>query len=139
MTYETIKEKLRILIEYYDELEEYSNITLEEYLDSKRDRRAIERILQLVVEVATDINNMILKSLGSTVATDYYNSFIDLSEEEIISAEFAIKIAPSTGLRNILVHEYEEIDDKVVYSSIDDALKYYKEYIKIIGLYLEER
>jgi len=51
--------------------------------------------------------------------------------------DFALKIAPSTGLRNILVHEYEEIDDEIVYFSISTCLQFYLEYMELINRYLK--
>lgn len=132
----SLKEKLQLLIGYYDELKEYTDISLEEYLNNRKDRRAIERTLQLIVETATDINNMILKLIGQPAATDYFNSFIELAENNIISMDFALKIAPSTGLRNILVHEYQKVDDEIVYNSITDVLHCYKNYIRLISEYL---
>jgi uncharacterized protein YutE (UPF0331/DUF86 family) len=50
--------------------------------------------------------------------------------------EFAVRIAPSTGLRNILVHEYQKIDDEIVFNSINNVKKYYLEYIDVISKYL---
>ena len=93
--------------------------------------------MQLIVECATDINNMLLKMQGNKGATDYFNSFIDIAEQDIIPIEFALKIAPSTALRNILVHEYEEINNKVVYNSISTCLQYYLEYMDLINQYLK--
>lgn len=52
-------------------------------------------------------------------ASDYFNSFIDVAECGVIDMDFAVGIAPSSGLRNRLVHEYEKINDEIVYSSID--------------------
>lgn len=126
--HERICAKLNKVQNYYDELKSLSSISLDEYLGNSIYRRAVERTLQLIVESATDINNMLLKMLGQKGAVDYYNSFINLAEQDIIPMDFALKIAPSTGLRNILVHEYEEIDDKVVYNSINPCLQYYLEY-----------
>lgn len=129
--------KLNKVQNYYDELKSLSSISLDEYLGNSIYRRAVERTLQLIVESATDINNMLLKMLGQKGAVDYYNSFINLAEQDIIPMDFALKIAPSTGLRNILVHEYEEIDDKVVYNSINPCLQYYLEYMDLINRYLK--
>jgi len=92
--------------------------------------------MQLIVESATDINNMILKKKGKGPSRDYYNSFIDLAENNVIDMDLAVKIAPSTGLRNILVHEYQIIDDEIVYNSISNIKKYYLEYIDILSKYL---
>lgn len=49
----------------------------------------------------------------------------------------ALEIAPSTGLQNILVHEYTKIDDSIVYNSITNVLAYYCQYLKKIATYLE--
>lgn len=80
---------------------------------------------------------MLLQMLGKNGATDYFNSFTDIAEQNIIPVDFALKIAPSTGLRNILVHEYEEINDEIVYRSINTCLAYYLEYMDLIKQYLK--
>ncbi len=99
-------------------------------------KRSVEREIQLIVESATDINNMILKKIDRSPSKDYYNSFIDLAENNVVNMDFALKIAPSTGLRNILIHEYEKIDDKIVYNSIKNVKMLYLKYIDIISKYL---
>ena len=133
----TICKKLEILIKYYNELQQLTAaLTFDDYVNNMVTKRAIERELQLIVESATDINNMILKKMGKSLLRDRYNSFIDLAENNVIDMEFAVKIAPSAGLRNILVHEYKEIEDEIVYNSIINVKKLYLEYIDIISEYL---
>jgi len=61
----------------------------------------------------------------------------DIAELNIIPTNFALKIAPSTGLRNILVHEYEDINDEIVYHSIGTCLEYYLEFLDLINQYLQ--
>lgn len=129
--------KLDKLQTYYTELKSLSSISLDEYMSNSIYRRAVERTLQLIVECATDINNMLLKMQGQKGASDYFNSFVDIAEQNIISIEFALKIAPSTGLRNILVHEYEEINDEIVYCSINTCLECYLEYMELINRHLK--
>ncbi len=130
--------KLGVLLKYYKEFKQLThNLNSEDYLKDITKRRAIEREIQLIVECATDINNMILKKLKQGPSKDYFNSFIDLAENGILEMDFALSIAPSTGLRNILVHEYEEVDDVIVYKSIQNVLNYYLGYIDKISKYLE--
>ncbi len=62
--HERICAKLNKVQNYYDELKSLSSISLDEYLGNSIYRRAVERTLQLIVESATDINNMLLKMLG---------------------------------------------------------------------------
>lgn len=135
---EIIYKKLAVLLKYYKEFRTITdNITLEEYKNNIMKKRSIEREIQLIVEFATDINNIILKKLESAPAKDYFNSFIELSENDIISIDFALAIAPSTGLRNILVHEYQTIDDSIVYKSISNIMTLYKRYLRLISDYLD--
>ena len=98
--HDRICSKLDRLHSYYTELKSLAALSLEEYMSNSIYRRAVERTIQLIVECATDINNMLLKMYNKKGATDYFNSFIDIAEQNIIPAEFALKIAPSTGLRN---------------------------------------
>lgn len=129
--------KLNKLYSYYEELKNISGISQEEYSRNLLYRRATERTMQLIVECATDINNMLLKMHSKKGSSDYFNSFLDIADLDIISAEFALKIAPSTGLRNILVHEYEDINDEIVYRSIGNCLEYYLRYMDLINRYLK--
>lgn len=132
-----ICKKLKQLSSYYHELEQIATgLTFENYHNQIVFKRAIERDIQLIVECATDINNMILKQLSKGPAKDYFNSFIDLADNQVIEMEFALKLAPSTGLRNILVHEYEKIDDQIVFKSITNVLTFYRQYLQIIVKYL---
>lgn len=129
---ELIHRKLTKLIQYLDELKAVQDYTLEEYLDNYFIKRTAERLIQLIVEVATDINGHIIVDEGHNPPHNYYQSFIKLGQLDLIDEDLAQQLAPSTGLRNRLVHEYEEIDDQIVFESIATALELYKQYIKKI-------
>jgi len=132
-----ICKKLKQLAFYYQELEQIAaGLTFDNYREQIIIKRAIERDIQLIVECATDINNMILKQLSKGPAKDYFNSFIELANNQVIEMDFALKLAPSTGLRKILVHEYEKIDDLIVFKSIANVLTFYRQYLQIIAAYL---
>ena len=129
---ELIHRKLTKLIQYLDELEAIKDYTLEEYLDNYFIKRTTERLIQLIVEVATDINGHIIVEKGHNPPHNYYQSFIKLGQLNLINKELSKKLAPSTGLRNRIVHEYEEINDQIVFESVENALELYKQYIKEI-------
>ena len=134
----TIQEKVNKILEYYKKfLELVKNISYDDYIEDYVKKIAIDKLIELIIETAISINNMILKKENKETSPDYYNSFINLAEAGIIEIDFAIKIAPSTGLRNILVHQYEKVDDKKVYDSFNDIEVYYKEYIELIRKYFK--
>jgi uncharacterized protein YutE (UPF0331/DUF86 family) len=130
---EIIINKLIKMENYISELEKFKPDTFKEYQNNQLKRYAIERIIQLIIDLALDINNILIKKADRYPAQDYYSSFLELIDLGILSEEFAKDIAPSTGIRNRLVHEYEEVDNKVVYQNLDKLIKYYLSYIKHVN------
>ncbi len=130
---EIIVNKLIKMEKYISELEKFKPDTFKKYQNDQLKRYAIERLIQLIIDLALDINNILIKRSDRYPAQDYYSSFLELIDLEILSEEFAKDIAPSTGIRNRLVHEYEEVDNKVVYQNLDKLIKYYLSYIKYIN------
>ena len=93
--------------------------------------------MQELIEAAIDINIHIITQLGQTAPDDYYQSFIKLGETEVLPMSLARQLAPSAGLRNRLVHEYDEIDDAVVLQAVAKSQQQYPLYIKAVEDYLK--
>ena len=123
--------KLNHLKSYYEELKDFESLSFQHYIQDKVARRAVERLLQLVVEVACDINNFVLSKKG-IVAESYHDSFLKMGEAEIIEKAVALKLARTTGLRNRIIHEYGEYKDEVVYKNISIFIEFYGKYLKIL-------
>ncbi|MCL6645753.1 MAG: DUF86 domain-containing protein [Dehalococcoidia bacterium] len=51
--------------------------------------------------------------------------------------EFADRIARSAGLRNILVHDYNDADRKIVHASITSCLRDYHRYVEYVRDFLD--
>ncbi|MBU1753426.1 DUF86 domain-containing protein [bacterium] len=110
-------------------------ITYREYTDKSIIKRATERLLQLLVEVASDINGIILTIGGKRVPESYYDSFIKVGEAGIISIDLAQKLASTAGLRNRIVHEYGEYKDSIVFQNIKKMYELYMEYLLMCNEY----
>ncbi len=133
---EIIRRKLAVIIENIDALVPIMNLTKEEYIEDIYKRKATERLLQELIEAATDINIHVLVQSGNIAPDDYYSSFIDAGKAKIIKMDLAEKLAPSAGLRNRLVHEYDLLDHSMVLDSVRVAQKLYPEYIRQIDGYI---
>lgn len=97
-----------------------------------------ERLLQLIVEAASDINDHITVSMGKRPPEDYKASFRHAAEAKLILNDLADELEKSAGMRNILVHEYMRIDNRVVYDTIPLAIKHYTEYVRQINDFLKK-
>lgn len=133
---EIIRRKLAIIVENLETLETIRNMTIYEYIEDVYRRKATERLLQELIEAAIDINTHIIVQTGNTAPDDYYESFIKAGKLKIISADLAEKLAPSAGLRNRLVHEYDLLEHSMVLEAVRMAEELYPEYVKEIEDYI---
>lgn len=135
---EVIESRLASLIEYLQELESLQNISYQEYCSDFKNKRTIERLLQLIIETACDINAHIVVKKNLKPPKDHHFSFVRLEQLGIVPQLLCQDLARSVGLRNRLVHEYESINDKIVFDSIPVALQDYRSYVSTIQAYLKK-
>lgn len=131
--------KMDSLSVYLDEIKPLVEITFVEYKKDYVKRHAVEKLIELIVEIASDVNRDIIESEKKSPASTYYSTFTQLAELEILPEELSTKLASTTGLRNRLVNHYEEIDHKIVYHSAVRLLPDYLRYFKLIEKYLKTK
>ncbi len=70
----------------------------------------LERYLQLAIQTVLDISNHILAERKVRGISEYRDLLERLGSEGVISVELAARIIPMAGLRNILIHQYLDLD-----------------------------
>ena len=92
----------------------------------------IERNLQVAAQSVIDIANRIISLDALEKPRDYYEAILILGQAGILPSDFAQKLAPMAGFRNILVHDYLEIDWNEVYSNLQhlDDLETFMRHVK---------
>lgn len=134
-----VRRKLGIMMESLRSLEPIGRFSLEEYRDRLYERKATERLLQEVVEAAVDINTYLTVQLGEPAPEEYYTSFLKLTDLGVLPRELAEELAPSAGLRNRLVHQYDELDDRLVLEAVRSVQELFTRYIRAVEEFLERR
>jgi uncharacterized protein YutE (UPF0331/DUF86 family) len=127
MSPEVIKKKLESITQYLNDLLPNKKISLNEFMQRHYE---IERILELLIMKASDIVFHLIADNGEPVTASYKAAFLRAGELGIIGNKLSKNLALSAGLRNILVHEYEEIDYHIVHKSIPSAIKDFTTLIK---------
>jgi uncharacterized protein YutE (UPF0331/DUF86 family) len=133
---EIVRRKLGVIVENLQALEPIRGMTQEEYTGDLYRRKAAERLLQELIEAAIDINTYVIVQTGHPAPEDYYDSFLKMGELKIISLDLANKLAPSAGLRNRLVHEYNHLEHSMVLDAVRIAQELYSTYVKEINDYV---
>lgn len=119
------------------DLEKYRKLSFDQLAKDHSIHKTIERTIEIIVNAAIDINQHIIVASGKgELPFDFKQSFLILSDLDIYPRDFAGKIGNSVGLRNILVHEYEKLDEQKFYDSIEDCYKDYTKYCRYILDYL---
>ncbi|GAB6172160.1 DUF86 domain-containing protein [Paradesulfitobacterium aromaticivorans] len=114
-----IEQRLVKLEQAMRKLKEIALQSWEQYNNSEALRDRAERNLQVAAQACIDIANHIIADRGYRTPQGYAESFSVLAEEGIITDRLADKMKMVAGFRNILVHDYLEIDNKIVYSSLN--------------------
>lgn len=133
-----IKTKMRSIQEYLLEIEPILSLTKEQIVSVVEKLRTLERVFQLIVDAMLDINIHIIRELELNSPDDLKSTFIILAEGKILPFDFAQKISPVVGLRNILVHGYEKIDRKLFIDSFQKNKQDFDEYLLLINSFLEK-
>ena len=127
---DVVHRKLRIIQQALLELERVRGLSLVEYRADLWRRKAVERFLQEAIEAASDTAAHLLVSAGRPAPVDYFTGYLDLASLGVLTPELARALAPSAGLRNRLVHEYDDLDDALVHASVLRALDLLPQFVK---------
>ncbi len=87
--------------------------------------------IQTAIEYATDIAAMLVRDLGKDVGDDYHNLEI-LKDENLIDREMYEKLKKLNGMRSIIVHRYNKIEEDLIFNYINEIRKIIFDFIEIV-------
>jgi uncharacterized protein YutE (UPF0331/DUF86 family) len=138
MDYRIITPKLEKLQEYVTYLKGYQKHRLEDVKKDHTLQGAILHYLQLAIECVLDIGEMLISGLRLKKPEQVREVLIILAENNIIPKDFAKNFSPIAGLRNILVHDYVDVDMDKVYGYLKNKLVDFDLYARKIAQYIKK-
>jgi len=135
-----IRRKIKLIQEDLSELDNLAHYSFDEIFKDHIKYLAAERLLEKMIMRAIDINQHMIAELGrgDEQVRGYEDTFYILSQLGIYGEEFAKQIAPSAGLRNRLVHEYNNTRQDIIYKSVNEAVAQYVRYCDSILKFIEK-
>jgi uncharacterized protein YutE (UPF0331/DUF86 family) len=133
---DVLHRRLTKLDEYLDYLESAQRYSYREFVDDPEHRRAVERVLHLSVEALTDMASHVVADddLGSVEqAGDLPDIF---AEHEYVDENLASTWKDMIGFRNVLVHDYVDIDSERVYDVLQNRLDDIRRLRRVFGQFL---
>jgi|SRR3990172_4278768 len=118
---ERILAKVAELEGYMRELRAIAPKSFSEFRQIEK-KRACERLLQISVEIVIDICHLFVTGLKLGLPAEEDDIFEKIERAGLISEPLKQTLKEMKGFRNILVHEYSEIDDKKVFQAVKTRL-----------------
>lgn len=134
-----IEEKLRDLKKYAQLLETYRKRSKKEIEADMTLRGAVERYMQLAIEIVIEIGEIIIANEGFKKPETYREVVEILGREGVLRKGFAKKLAPAAGFRNILIHRYGEVKIDELYSHLQKDIRDFDMFARQISEYLRRK
>ena len=116
-----------------DELDRLGPVDTERFTREFRTQLIVERIVSQLVDLAAAVNAHVLAVETGTSPTDLRRSFVAAADTGLIEHDLAERLAPSAGLRNILVHAYLDLDVERLAAAVPLATDQYGEYVRQVA------
>jgi uncharacterized protein YutE (UPF0331/DUF86 family) len=98
----------------------------------------VDRRLQIAVEICIDIAVHLASGLNLPGQDTAKDVFMLLGKEGVIKKELAKKIGKACGFRNILVHQYLDIDYHEVFRVYQEDINDLRNFAKAVVNFLEK-
>ena len=118
----TLGRKLEYLRQQLDRLEAYRKLSDPEILGNEDRRLAVERLLELSVQSVTDCSRLLVSQQDWRGLRDERDAFAVLAERRVIPSSLADRLVCAKAFRNVLVHDYVEIDSALVVRHLREDL-----------------
>lgn len=138
-----IKRKLKFITDQLTVLEPYKGRTIQEISKDYKELKFIEKVIQELVDCASDINEYIIKKVTNEKPFSTKRAFRDLQgileKQKLAWDEEKLKLFIDTvSFRNEIVHSYD-VNVYLIWSkrNIGVIIQLYKEYVEKILLLLQ--
>jgi uncharacterized protein YutE (UPF0331/DUF86 family) len=135
---DSITAKLELMDEALRHLSSVGDVDAERLRTDGIVRGAVERYLAQLVDLAVAVNLHVSASKLGRVARDYRDTFRLAAEAGLIVNDLADALAPSVGLRNLLIHEYQRIDVARVAEAVPLTLRFYRRYVEAVAAFVRD-
>lgn len=130
---DVIKKRLNQLFISLEKIERFKDISLEEFLNDDMIQDVVEYNLFIAINMMIDIANHIVVDNNMGNPATLGEAFSILTKEKYLTQDESRSYRNMVGLRNILSHEYINIDKNIIYNIIQNNLIDIKQFIIFVN------
>lgn len=132
-----IENKISSAKKYLTILKRYRGFSKEKIRNNTDIRGAVERYLYLAVQSVIDLAEAVIAHNDFRKPSTMSEAFYILNEEKIIPDKLTEKLVRMVGFRNVLAHDYEDIDYDIVCDVLQKGFKDIEVFLKMISKKLD--
>lgn len=132
MDKDVLQTKLEMLVRCIQRIKSQNVETLDD-LEASLDKQEIIILnLQRAVQVCVDVGNHLVVDYAVSPVT-MSDTFRILAQKNIITKQNAENLAKAVGFRNIAVHQYEVLDNKVILAIVKEHLSAFTQFASAVA------
>ena len=135
---ESIRSKIARIRKNLVELKKLGKLPFKKYQSDILNTSTAERLIHVTIEAMLDIGSHIIASESLGDPSEYREIFILLTKNGILPKQKEKNFLDLAGLRNRIVHLYEDIDHKLLHKALRTELDDMELFIKAIVKYLSK-
>ena len=134
---EIVRRRLERLDGYVTILESLRRYDFDEFIADPEHYGSAERFLQVSIEILIDLGNHVIAEEGHGAVESYGDIPVVLQKKGLIGNDLCERWVRMIGFRNILVHEYLDVDRRLVYEAVHEKLSDLRELQSIFARLME--
>jgi uncharacterized protein YutE (UPF0331/DUF86 family) len=120
-------------------LERHRNVKKDDLERSMELRWTVERGLEVTIQAVFNIAAHLLAADFKNDWDDYTSLLEKLGVHSIVPMDFADKFKAMAGFRNILVHEYAEVDLTILAGVLNNELDAFRRFVAYVLKHMEKK
>lgn len=134
---ELVTRKLVLITRDLEALRPIASKDRASYLESRTDEVLAERYLERMIGRMIDVNYHLLTESEQPPPPDYHASFTQLADLGVCDRKFVQAVAACAGLRNRIVHEYNDLDPSKIFDALQAAVRDIPQYLEKVNAYIQ--
>lgn len=129
---DVILSKVSAIKKHLGRIKKITKLSKSEFLKDSDMQDITSLKLQIAIQACIDIGNHIYSEMDIGVPGSYSEIFYELGDKGIINTKISETMIKMVGLRNRIVHGYEDINSEIIYDIIKNHLSSFDKFIKQI-------
>jgi len=133
---DVIERRLAKILEEVEFLKSIKKQQLKVFLDDGKSLRSTAKAVETIVQSIIDISSHIVAQNHWGVTDTYRKTIALLASNGVILEELSANLQQVIAMRNILVHQYLDVDFQIVWESLDELVEDATMFIRAIRAFL---